>query len=124
MYWHHWFSIASFLAGLSVVLGAFGAHILKGKLSPEHLQLFETAVRYQMYHALALFAVAFASTRMDNLVIKLAGLFFILGTLCFCGSLQALIFIPDSSRWAGPLTPVGGGLWILSWLMLCLGVLF
>ena len=118
MFWHHWFGIAALMGASAVGLGAFGAHALKGKLSPEHLSLFEIAVRYQIYHALALFAVAFASTRVDNFVLKLSGSFFVLGILLFCGSLHALIFISDSSRWAGPLTPIGGVFLILAWLIL------
>jgi len=118
MFWHHWFAIGNIVAALGIALGAFGAHALKGKLSPEHLQLFETAVRYQMYHAFALLAVAFASTRVDNMVIKAAGLSFILGIILFSGSLHCLIFLTDASKWAGPLTPIGGFLFILGWILL------
>jgi uncharacterized membrane protein YgdD (TMEM256/DUF423 family) len=118
MFWHHWFAIGSFMGAVSVGLGAFGAHALKGKLSPEHILIFETAVRYQMYHAMALFAVAFASTRIDNLAIKFSGACFTLGILLFSGSLHALIFIPEASRWAGPLTPIGGLLFLIGWILL------
>lgn len=118
MFWHHWLAIGTFFGASGIALGAFGAHALKGKLTPEQLITFETAVRYQMYHAFALIAVAFASTRVDNNVMKFAGFGFSLGILLFSGSLHALIFLPESSRIAGPLTPVGGALFILSWILL------
>lgn len=124
MYWHHWFCIGSLLAGTAVALGAFGAHGLKGRLSPEYLQVFETAVRYQIYHAIALLAVAFASTRVDNMVIKAAGFSLILGILLFSGSLHALIFWEDAPRWFGPMTPIGGVFLILGWILLAFAAFF
>ena len=117
MYWHHWFAIGSVLGGLAVGLGAFGAHALKAKLSPEYLQVFETAVRYQMYHAVALLAVGFASTRIDNWVVKVSGFSFMLGTLLFSGSLYTLVLV-DNAKWAGPITPIGGVFLLLGWIFL------
>ncbi len=117
MYWHHWFGIGSFFAGLGVALGAFASHVLKDKLSPDQILTFETAVRYQMYHAFALLAVSFASTRIDNFPIKAAGFAFISGIILFSGSLYTLIFV-ENSRWAGPLTPIGGTCLILGWILL------
>ena len=124
MYWHHWFGIGSVLGGTAVGLGAFGAHALKDRLTPEYLQVFETAVRYQMYHAVALLAVAFASTRVDNTVIKLAGFAFILGIFLFSGSLHALLFLEDAPRWLGPITPIGGIFLILGWFLLASAAFF
>lgn len=116
MFWHHWFAIGNIFCALGIALGAFGAHALKGKLSAEHLQIFETAVRYQMYHGFALIAVAFASTRVDNTMIKAAGCAFILGILLFSGSLHMLVFA--NARWAGPITPLGGLSFIVGWSLL------
>ncbi len=124
MYWHHWFAIGSFLGGAGIALGAFGAHALKGRLDAQELQIFETAVRYQMYHALALFAVAFASTRVDNNIVKASGFAFILGTLLFSGSLHAFLFLDEAPRWLGPITPLGGLCFLAGWALLAVAAFF
>ena len=94
------------LALLAVALGAFGAHALRTRLSPEDLAIFETGVRYQMYHALALFAVAWAASRWPGTAVNAAGWMFIVGVLIFSGSLYALAL--TDTRWLGAITPVGG----------------
>ena len=123
MFWHHWMAIGAGLAALGVALGAFGAHSLKGRLSPEELVLFETAVRYHLYHAFALIAVAFVSTRVDSFFTKLAGWGFLTGIVLFCGSLHVLIFVSNSARWVWPLTPLGGLCLIASWSLLAYAAL-
>lgn len=108
------------LALLAVALGAFGAHALRARLSPEDLAIFETGVRYQMYHALALFAVAWAASRWPGTAVNAAGWMFIMGVLIFSGSLYALVL--TDTRWLGAITPVGGVALILGWGLLAWGI--
>jgi uncharacterized membrane protein YgdD (TMEM256/DUF423 family) len=114
------FLLISALAGLiGVGFGAFGAHALRSRLSPDMLAVFETAVRYQMYHALALLAVALAVGRIgDAVLLKLAGWFFVVGIVLFAGSLYAIAL---SGRTAiGAITPIGGLAFLLGWVCLVL----
>ncbi len=106
---------------LSVAIGAFGAHSLKTKLTPDMLAIFETGVRYQMYHTLALFAVTWAMSRSYESLFALSGWFFILGTIVFSGSLYILAL--TSVKIWGAVTPAGGMLLLLGWLMFILGAL-
>ena len=117
----NWFAAGSFLAGTGVLLGAFGAHGLKSRLSPDLLAVFETAVRYQMYHGLALLAVAWAATRWSSSLIGISGWMFVVGILVFSGSLYILAL--TGIRWLGAMTPLGGLLLILGWLLLTIGSL-
>ena len=82
----------SIFSGLSVAFGAFGAHALKTRLDSYYLDIFETAVKYQMYHGLALIALAFVATRFDGTWLRACGILMILGILLFSGSLYALVF--------------------------------
>ena len=106
----------SLLALLSVGLGAFGAHALASRLSPSDLDTFEVAVRYQMYHALALIVLVLALERWPGVLGAWAGWMFIAGTLVFSGSLYVLVL--TGMRWLGAVTPLGGlallGGWLLS----------
>jgi len=106
-------SISAFLA---VALGAFAAHGLKNKLTPEMFTIFEVGVRYQMYHALALLAVGWASTRWPGTAVNAAGWLFIAGTIIFSGSLYLLSLA--GPRWLGAITPLGGAAFLLGWLLL------
>lgn len=111
--------IGSLLGGLAVALGAFGAHTLEARLSPDDLSTFQTAVRYQMYHALALLAVAFALDRWpDAGVLNLAGWLFVAGVVLFSGSLYLLSLA--GIRWMGAVAPLGGAAFIAGWLCLAL----
>ncbi len=113
------FFLGSLSGGLAVALGAFGAHALKTRLTPESLATFETGVRYQMYHALALLVVAVAVTHVANVsLLNAAGWLFIAGTLLFSGSLYLLCF--TQKRWLGAITPFGGLAFIAGWLLLAL----
>ena len=104
-------------AGLGVALGAFGAHGLRARLAPEALATFETAVRYQMYHALALLAVAFVITRWAGSALPpVAGWLFVAGTVLFSGSLYLLAV--TGVRWLGAVTPLGGVAFIAGWACL------
>lgn len=98
---------------LGVALGAFAAHGLRNRLAPDLLQVFEVAVRYQMYHALALIAVAWASVRWPGPATTAAGWLFVAGTLVFSGSLYVLSL--SGARWLGAVTPIGGACLLLGW---------
>lgn len=109
-----WLLLGSILGFLGVGLGAFGAHALKARLSPELLIIFETGVRYQMYHALALLAVGLAAPRLGESAARRSGLSFTFGILIFSGTLYALAL--TGVRWLGAVTPVGGLLLLFGWL--------
>jgi uncharacterized membrane protein YgdD (TMEM256/DUF423 family) len=112
------FTLGSLSALIAVAAGAFGAHGLRGRLTPELLTVFETAARYQMYHALALLAVAWAATRWPGALVSWAGWLFVAGTLIFSGSLYALAL--TGARWLGAITPLGGVAFLAGWLCLLL----
>lgn len=126
---HKPFLIAGALfGGLAVILGAFGAHGLQKITADEKLlQGFQTAVQYQLYHALALLAVAIIYDRFPDKLVKWSGILFILGIILFSGSLYLLtgLKINDSglTKIAGPITPAGGLILIAGWLFLLIGVL-
>lgn len=119
---------------VGVGAGAFGSHALRGRLAPERLAQFDTAVRYQLWHALALFAVVFVGlvrfwhpTSTHELVVTegdmawpaaLAGWLFVAGTVLFSGSLYALA-LTGKRRW-GMVAPLGGACFLLGWASLVL----
>jgi uncharacterized membrane protein YgdD (TMEM256/DUF423 family) len=110
------FAIGAISAFIGVAAGAFGAHGLKNSLSGEMLAIFETGVRYQMYHAFALLAVAWAYSRFPGSLVTNAGWLFIIGTILFSGSLY-LLSLTDT-RWLGAITPLGGLAFLGGWLCL------
>ena len=110
--------LGSLSALIAVTAGAFGAHSLRGHLSADLLDIFETGARYQMYHALALLFAAWAATRWPGALAIAAGWLFITGTLIFSGSLYALSL--SGVRWLGAITPLGGLAFIGGWLCLAL----
>jgi uncharacterized membrane protein YgdD (TMEM256/DUF423 family) len=110
---------AAILGFLAVALGAFGAHALKARLAPDLLAIFETGTRYQMYHALAMLAAAWAVTVVSEpRFAALAGWCFLGGTVVFSGSLYALAW--SGVRALGAITPLGGGLLLLGWWWLAM----
>ncbi|MFN8496089.1 MAG: DUF423 domain-containing protein [Caldilineaceae bacterium] len=113
------FTLVSILGGLAVALGAFGAHALKTRLSPDMLQIFETGVRYHFYHALALglAVVAIQYWPKTNLP-TIAGWLFVAGIVIFSGSLY--ILSTSGVRWWGAITPIGGVAFIAGWACLAL----
>ena len=117
------FVLGAIIAGLAVAAGALGAHTLSRSLSPERLETFETAVRYQMYHALGLFAVAWALSQWEqsNTLLTASGWLFTAGILLFSGSLYALAL--GAPRWLGAIAPIGGVAFVLGWLALAIGAL-
>lgn len=115
------FAVLGALSGcIAVACGAFGAHALKARLTPEQLQVWETAARYQMYHALALVAVGLLVSRNPSTWGTRAGWSFLLGTLLFSGSLYALAM--SGIRGLGAITPLGGVAFLAGWLMLALAL--
>ena len=108
-------AIAAMLGGTAVAGGAFASHALKDQLSERLLAIFETAVRYQMYHALALFGVALLIQRVetDGTLFTVAGWAFIVGIAIFSGSLYALSL--TGVKWLGAITPLGGVALIVGW---------
>lgn len=108
-----WFALGALFAGLGVAAGAFGAHALKRLLSLDQLAVFETAVRYQMVHALALLAVAWACTRWPDRRVGVAGGLFVAGIVLFSGSLY-LLALTGATRF-GLLTPFGGLALLAGW---------
>lgn len=112
------FGLGSLSGCIAVAAGAFGAHALRARLTPDHLAVFETAARYQMYHALALLAAAWAAARWPGTLSHWAGWSFVVGTLLFSGSLYALAL--TGVRWLGAITPLGGLAFLTGWACLAL----
>ena len=102
-----------------MALGAFGAHALKATLQPDMLAVFETGVRYQMYHAFALYAAAWGSARWHSRPFAIAGGLFVGGIVVFSGSLYLLAL--TEVRWLGAITPLGGLAFLAGWLCLVWG---
>jgi uncharacterized membrane protein YgdD (TMEM256/DUF423 family) len=112
---------AALLGALSVMLGAFAAHSLKKILSPDDLQVFETAVRYQFYHVFALLAVGILYKEFPGKSMAWAGKLFIAGIILFSGSLYLLCYVKHHLmplNWLGAITPFGGAAFIAGWIML------
>jgi uncharacterized membrane protein YgdD (TMEM256/DUF423 family) len=118
-------SIASLSALLSIVLGAFGVHTLKPLLATDMLAVFETGVRYQFYHSLALIAVVLLYQFIEDKKLMIAARLFMAGILLFSGSLYALSLSSISGspiKILGAVTPFGGACFILGWLWVFLVV--
>jgi uncharacterized membrane protein YgdD (TMEM256/DUF423 family) len=109
------FGLGCFFAALGVAAGAFGAHGLKSILAPDMLAVYETAVRYQMYHSIGLIIVGILAKKV-NARARLTGWCFIVGIFLFSGSLYALTL--TDIRWFGAITPLGGIAFIAGWLFL------
>jgi len=106
--------------GLAIILGAFGAHLLKKKLTVEQLQSFETGVKYQMYHAIVLLVLGFQlrpKVSLDNYIVNI----FIIGTFLFSFSIYVLVISSANNKkltFLGPITPLGGLFLVLGWILL------
>jgi uncharacterized membrane protein YgdD (TMEM256/DUF423 family) len=114
------FTLGALSGFIGVALGAFAAHGLKSRLTPELLATFEVGVRYQMYHAFALLAVGWAQTRWPGAVLTAGGWLFVAGMLLFSGSLYALSL--SGEKWLGAATPIGGAALLAGWLCLAWAV--
>jgi uncharacterized membrane protein YgdD (TMEM256/DUF423 family) len=113
-------ALAGILLALATVFGAFGAHALKAQLSPDRLQIYETAVRYHFFHALGLLGIGLALRFADTAALRWAAVLVLIGIVLFSGSLYALTF--GAPRPFGIVTPVGGLALIAGWVCFALGV--
>jgi uncharacterized membrane protein YgdD (TMEM256/DUF423 family) len=113
--------LGAILAGISVAAGAFGAHGLRGVLSADMLANFETAARYQMYHALAIVLAGALADRLPARLLNWIGWLFFAGILLFSGSLYLMAF--TGVRALGAITPLGGVAFIAGWALLVVAVL-
>lgn len=106
-------------AGLAVAAGAFGSHGLREILSAERLAVFETAVRYQMYHALALLILGGMLSRDPRPTFRRAAWSFVIGIVLFSGSLYLVTL--TGVRWFGAITPIGGVAFLVGWILVAVG---
>ena len=114
------FLFAAFAGALGVVLGAFGAHALRGSIEPRLIETFQTAVQYQLIHALALLLVSLTMGWLgQSLLFEISAYAFMAGIILFSGSLYGLVL--TEMRWLGPVTPLGGLCLIVGWLSLLVG---
>jgi uncharacterized membrane protein YgdD (TMEM256/DUF423 family) len=130
--WQKWFATGALLAGLAVILGAFGAHglldLLRGYDAFLQLQAFETGTRYEMYHAFALMITALVmKLQGKSKLLRFTAWLFVSGILLFSGSLYLLstrdIIGLHNWKWLGPVTPLGGLCFIAGWTLLAVSIL-
>lgn len=121
-----WMMWGAIMAMTAVTLGAFGAHGLKAAVTPERLEIFNTGVRYQFYHAFALlFLGIWAKSSPENRMLSRAGTAFMIGIFLFSGSLYLLAIRDVLSwpvGWLGPVTPLGGVSFLVGWVLVLLGI--
>jgi len=113
-------------AALGVIIGAFGAHGLTPHLEAAQLKSFETGVKYQMYHAIALILLGIIAAHINSKLINYSGVLFALGISFFSGSIYMLstrALTGLSVKWLGPITPIGGTMLIMAWILLFIAVL-
>ncbi len=115
------FVLGSFSGLIAVAAGAFGAHALRARLEPAALEVWKTGAQYQLVHALALLAVAWAAQRFPAGPWQAAGWCFALGTVLFSGSLYGLSAL--QLRFLGPVTPIGGLLFLAGWALLAVSAM-
>ncbi|MBA64886.1 MAG: hypothetical protein CMG55_03695 [Candidatus Marinimicrobia bacterium] len=112
--------IGALFAGFSVLFGAFGAHVLKSRLSSEDLAIFETAVRYQMYHSLGIMLLGILGFYLPHNLIAFPSYFMIIGVIVFSGTLYLLLY--TNIRWIGAITPIGGVFLVIGWLFFAFNI--
>ena|SRR5687768_10363571 len=106
---------AALFLTLAVILGAMGAHSLKGKITPENLDAFKTGVTYHFYHSLALILIGILMEVFKKPALKIAAILFVIGIICFSGSIYCLTTMENVS-FLGPVTPIGGLFFIAGWI--------
>ncbi|MGD9553891.1 MAG: DUF423 domain-containing protein [Arcobacteraceae bacterium] len=112
--------MACLLMATAVSLGAFGAHGLKKIITPDMLSVYQTGVQYQFYHALGLLGVAFIAHVNSTKLVNMAGNLMFTGVMIFSGSLYLLVIL--NIKWLGAITPIGGVLMVISWVLLAWAV--
>ena len=115
-------ALGALSAALAVIFGAFGAHALRARLSPEMLSVYHTGAQYQFYHALGLLLIGVIAIQMPNSGgLRLAGFLMLAGIVLFSGSLYVLSI--TGVTWLGAITPLGGVAFIAAWIVLAVTVL-
>ena len=114
--------LGTFLAFMTVILGAFGAHALKEQLSAYGQSVYDKAIFYQMFHSLAILFVSILQYSISDLDLSICIWLFFLGIILFSGSLYILAL--TNIKWLGAITPIGGVLFIVSWLIIFYKVLY
>jgi uncharacterized membrane protein YgdD (TMEM256/DUF423 family) len=112
--------VAGLCVALATMFGAFGAHALQNRLAPERLAIYETAVRYQFYHALGLLVIGWIARSADLPLLRWSGALVVAGIVLFSGSIYALSF--GAPRPLGVITPVGGMALIAGWIVFAVAV--
>jgi len=112
--------MACLLMAIAVSLGAFGAHGLKKIITSDMLSVYQTGVQYQFYHALGLLGVAFIAHVNSSKLVNMAGNLMFTGVMIFSGSLYLLVIL--NIKWLGAITPIGGVLMVVSWVLLAWSV--
>ena len=112
---------AALTLAVGVAIGAFGAHGLKTRLSPEMMAVYKTGVEYHFYHALGLLLVGILAIQMPSMYLSLSACFLLAGILIFSGSLYVLAI--TGIKWIGAITPIGGLSFIAGWIFLLVAVL-
>lgn len=114
-------AIGSINALLLVLIGAFGAHGLKARLTVENMAIYQTGVQYHFYHAVGLMLIGIIALHYPSPYLRWSGWLMLVGIILFSGSLYALSI--SNLRWLGAITPLGGMAFILAWLVLTIGIL-
>ena len=115
-----WLIVGAFFSALAVLIGAFGAHGLKSKITPDSLSIFEIGVRYQMYHSLGLILIGLIGYHFPHNLIIYSAYFMLAGIIIFSGSLYLLALL--NIKWLGAITPIGGMCFIIGWLLLAFNI--
>lgn len=113
-----WIEIGAILLTLAVIIGAFGAHGLKSKISPEMLQIYKTGVEYHFYHALGILIIAVIGMHLQSNLIMWSGICMFAGIVLFSGSLYVMAV--TGVKWLGAVTPIGGLSFVAGWILLFL----
>ena len=116
-----WLATAATSGFVAVALGAFGAHGLKARVSPEYLAVWQAAVQYQMFHTLGLLAVAVAGQHLGRRASHWVGALFVAGIVVFSGSLYTLVL--TDLRWLGAIAPIGGAAFLAGWIALAVAAI-
>ena len=115
-----WIVFGSILTGLAILLGAFGAHALKSRISPDDLAIFETGIRYHICHSIGLILIGILGFYFPHNLIDIPAKLFLLGIFIFSGSLYLLVL--TNTRWLGAITPIGGICYMIGWLLLAFNI--